>query len=332
MTARSQHLSEALEQRLLARGASFDFLPLVRLLRRAARERGWDEQDAVRIRPALALDLPRARVVEVKRDDERQHYELQTTFLGLYGVSSPLPAFYTEELIAAAQEDRDGARLFLDVLNQRLYQLYIAAMEKYRPLVADVEGDRGQLREILRGFIGLRDKALAADVPGHRRLLRYVGLLAPRQRSAEGLRVMLTDALNGVPVDVEQCVTRMVVIPERARLSLGQHNHRLGDSTVLGEQTEDATGKLRIVIGPLDLEAFRALVHDADRWRLLVALIRFYLPAPLECELRLCLNAEAPPTRGLGLPGSARLGVDLWLSDWQGEAARQGLEANIHLG
>src|SRR3990167_6541115 len=62
---------------------------------------------------ALSLELPKASIADIKRiatEDAADKYEIQTSFLGLYGASSPLPNFYTEDLIAAEQEDEIQAR------------------------------------------------------------------------------------------------------------------------------------------------------------------------------------------------------------------------------
>ncbi len=51
---------------------------------------------------------------EEKSDSEDERFEVQVNFLGLYGTSSPLPVFYTEDLIDEASDDESVAREFIE--------------------------------------------------------------------------------------------------------------------------------------------------------------------------------------------------------------------------
>ena len=328
MAAATRDATADLTEAALQGAAGFEFGQLVRLLRRQARRDGLDPDNALRFRPALGLDLPRARVVEAKRSEDGRRYDIATTFLGLYGVASPLPAFYTEDLIDAAQDDRTGAQAFLDLIHQHLYGLYCRAMEKYRPLQLSVEDGRELFRDLLCALVGLRDETLREALPQGDSLLRYIGLLGVRMRSAEGLETLLQAAF-ALPVDVGQCVQREVRIPPRSRLRLGEQANLLGGNALLGHFVDDATGKIRVTLGPVDGERFNGLINDAEQWRLLVALIRFYVRGPLECELVVRLKPGSLPPARLGERGGNQLGSNSWL---HGGDVSEELQARFHLG
>lgn len=307
---------------ILDNGAAYSFPQLLRLLEGRLR----DEADAsLRIRPALSMELPRSAVKVVQRDGDR--LEILTTFLGLYGASSPLPAFYTQELIEAAQEDRTSAQTLLDIIHQHLYQLHTTAERRKRPLEAAVERGEPRFIDLMRSLAGLRDSSVRRRLPSARKMLRYVSLLGAR-RSAEGLRTLLSDALNGVPVSVEQCVPRMVRIPAASRVRLGEQSHALGRNTVIGTHVHDRTGKLRIHIGPLQRDRFRRLINDSEQWHWLVSTIRFYLTTPLECELELELEPGAGASAVLGDPELGTLGSSAWLFSGTPGALRATLRLN----
>lgn len=321
-----QRSLEALRSEILEEGAAFSFPQLVRLLRGRLRAASGDTAPTPRIRPALSLELPRSEVAEVRHDGDR--YEIITTFLGLYGVSSPLPAFYTEELIEAAQEDRTAAQALLDAIHQHLYELYVDALDKLRPLQVSVEQNDERFPDLLRSLIGLRDPAMREALPQADALLRYVSLLGAQQRSAEGLRTLLEDMLGGVPVAVEQCVERAVRIPERSRVRLGEQCHALGTNAVIGTHVRDRMGKIRVRIGPLSHERFDTLLNRHDQWHWLVRIIRFYLTTPVECELQLELEPGTGRTTTLGERRSATLGTTTWLFSGTADA----LKATLQLG
>ena len=309
---------QALREDILENGAAYSFRQLIRLLN--GRLRPAAESMPVRIRPALSLELPRSQVTCVRQQDE--HYELVTTFLGLYGANSPLPAFYTEELIEAAQEDQLGAQALLDAIHQHLYELYIEAQEKYRPLQAAVERGEPGFRDLLRSLVGLREPTMRAALPEPEAMLQYVALLGSRQRSAEGLRSLLQSRFEGIQVAVEQCVERKVRIPARSRLRLGQQSHCLGRNAVIGTHVRDRSGKIRIRIGPMSRERFNALINENAEWQRLVRLIRFYLSTPVECELHLELEPGAASTTVLGTRQFGSLGASTWLFSGASDSPR----------
>src|SRR5882762_10124157 len=111
-----------LKNSLLSEGHRFSFFQAARLLKRL-------QGEDLRIRPELSFGFPSADVSSIEQRPDQKGYRLTATFLGLYGVSSPLPAFYTEELL---RDESGAARDFLDIVHQRLYALLLAGWQKYR--------------------------------------------------------------------------------------------------------------------------------------------------------------------------------------------------------
>ena len=89
----------------------------------------------MRFRPLLSFAFPATDVERVERvgdgDGTRPPYRVTVNFLGLYGESSPLPAFLTEELMADDPED-SPRRDFLDLFHHRLVSLFYRCWQKYR--------------------------------------------------------------------------------------------------------------------------------------------------------------------------------------------------------
>lgn len=314
MTAEEISDLAALERDLLENGPEFSFRQAVRLLRNPI-ARLWREKEGrapnVRILPQLSLKSPGSEVAYIRRVPGG--YEVTTTFFGLYGAASPLPPFYTEELIEAAREDRTGAQTVLDIVHDRLYDVRERALEKTQSIDAAVVREEPRFPNILRSLVGMRDEAVRNEVPKSDRMLRYLGLLGPLQRSAVGLRTLLRDALRPVHVDIDQCIERLVRVPHSSRLALGEDNHRLGDSAMVGSFVRDRSGRFRVCIGPMDGQQFHRLVNETEYWRWLVAVIGLYVTAPLQCELEIVLLPGAVGTTVLGDDKCSRLGQTTWL-------------------
>jgi type VI secretion system protein ImpG len=300
---------------LLQSGHQFSFVQVMRLARRFLDPRGAEGlpevpwQDRVRIRPELSLAFPAADVARVERVGA--DLRVTATFLGLYGTSSPLPIFYTEDLLDEASCDESVIRDFLDIVHQRLYHLYFQCWSKYRLFIRVVEENNPVDRERLYCLIGLGEKELRDTVPDSWSLLRYAGILSQYPRSALGLKTLLRDVFAIKSIRITQNVQRMVPIPADQRLSMGTSCCRLGVDAVLGSEIADQMGKFRIEIGPLSWEGYNDLVPGTPLHEKLVRYVRFYLVDPLAVELKLILAAgEAKPLR-LGDP-TARLGLNTW--------------------
>ncbi|WP_043302465.1 type VI secretion system baseplate subunit TssG, partial [Burkholderia humptydooensis] len=144
----------ALEPVLLGEAKHFAYFQAIRLLRRIVRERRDaaacrpDARMPIHTRPNLALSFPDTDIERIDKAEDGG-YRVVANFFGLYGVSSPLPTFYTEDLIDEAFKGRHAARSFLDVLHRALYPLLFDAWLKHRLSLRIVEErDENALRPL----------------------------------------------------------------------------------------------------------------------------------------------------------------------------------------
>lgn len=316
-------------EELRANPRGYSFLQAVRLLRQAHAGKGVDEaerflREQLRVRALLSLgfpptdltgieDLPNERNAEGEGGGEPRRFRLTATFLGLYGPSSPLPTFYTEELLDEQSEDRSVSRDFLDVVGDGFFTLFFLAWTRHRLSLKVCEEADAATMERLYSLVGLGDPKVRSIFASPGMLLRAAGLLTQFPRSAAGLRGLLADHLSA-PVRVVQCVSRTVRIPEDQRCVLGGDSSRLGHTAWLGSQARDDTGKIRIEIGPLSADEFRRGVPGDERHGALLRLVRFYCTEPLEFDLLLRLDPEEAEGAQLGSEKWGMLGCDTWLA------------------
>ncbi len=316
----SPDIAPDLKLALLREGESFSFFQALRLLRcyvpRSDGEDGdsGDFMDRVRVVPGLSLAFPPADVEEVAEigDGEEGRFRVTASFFGLYGVSSPLPTFYTEELMEEAAEDESVSRDFIDILHHRLYRLLFRAWLKYRQMEQVLEEQDQEHIERLFCLLGLGEPEFRQAIGNSRELLRYTGLFAQSPRSALGLATLLRDAL-GLPVEVEPCIPRKARIPEDQRIRLGYGDVALGDDSFLGRELDDRMGKFRIRVGPLSETDYRAFFPGSPLYERLVELTDLYVLEPLEYDIDVTMAAREGRTTLLGGPRWARLGLDTWL-------------------
>lgn len=303
---------------LLERPRAFAFGQAVRLLMLAHRRPGESEdaflRRALRIRPELSLAHPgtdiaalEARPRDGEEPDDGPLYDITATFLSLYGASSPLPTFYTEELMEEARADESAGRDFLDIFNQALYVLYCRACNFHRLELRSVEQEDRRL-EILQfsllgmGLDSLRERGRATQAD-----LAHIALFGRHTRTAAGLEAYVRARTGAPDVSVEQCVPRRVAIPADQRARAGAA--RLG-SAVIGGSVVDLQGGFRLHVHGLDERGLEDFAPGGEGRRNLEDAVRRYLSSPLAWDL--VLHAKAG-VRGGGRLGGARLGATAWL-------------------
>jgi type VI secretion system protein ImpH len=310
--------------------SSYSFYQVVRLLRlRANQDRpiASDKflREQLRARPHLSLGFPGTDVVDVVESiDQVRRYLVSVSFLGLYGVSSPLPTHYTEDLIREEMDDQVVARDFLDILSGPIYRLLFQTWSKYRWALRVSEEEDQDCLERLFCLVGLGSESLRRSVPRPRRLLRYLGLFSQSPRSALGLRTLLSDALEVPSLEITPCLKHWVEISADQRCRLGGQGASLGEDCYLGAQIEDRMGKIRITAGPLEEDKFYGLLPGAPLNQEFGSLMNAYLNQPMDCELKLILNPEVIHTVILGRPKGSGLGKDSWVFSgprFEGEVA-----------
>ncbi len=309
MAATNGQPNTPLSADLLSHGPRFGFFQAMRLL--ALVNKASDGN--IQVRPELSLAFPACDIARIDKRTDGPGFIVTGTFLGLYGVSSPLPAFYTEDLFQDAREDSTGTRDFLDLLHRRLFDLLIAGWKKNRLFIQLAEDQKPASLDMFYALSGL-----CAGLPSERNKtaypwIRYTGLLGRRPRSALGLQTMLADFLGGVPVEIIPFVPRRVQIALDQQFQLGTSQNVLGENSFLGEEFTDCQGKFRIRLGPLDRGRFRSLLQEGREHAGMVELVARYLTDPLDYDFELALEAaEIAPAR-LGTPEWSRLGLDMVL-------------------
>ena len=305
---------------LLKEGRRFSFIQAMRLLRYMVRREPGHVRDektlsrSIRVRPELSLNFPETDISQIVESDAQPcRYSVTATFFGLYGASSPLPTFYTEDLLQEQNEDRSITRDFLDILNAPLYELLFKRWGKYQLVhqIADEQDPRALQR--LYCLLGLGSEPFRRQIENSYRLLRYIGIATQLPRSAEGLRAMLSAALEAAEIQIVPCVERTAPIPEDQRLWLGESGNVLGEDSVLGEQVPDRMGKFRVQIGPVDGDRLHYFLPDGQPFRDMEALIRFYLDQPLDWDLEIVLKPGEAGGVVLGQERWSRLGWNTWL-------------------
>ncbi len=336
-------------ERLVSAGWEFDFFQAVWLLERfvggqvPVGDRGPVAHERLRFRPDVSLGFPSTDVRRITKSgdpaDEASTYLIDVSFLGLYGVSTPMPLHYAVDILRSVEqagdspedEARDGAasasakadqktgstpvRDFLDVFHHRLISLFYRSWLKYRFDRSFGMPGRDLITDYLQWLIGSSpgyDRSILGVDP--LRLLRYTGLLTQRPRCAVMLEGMLLDYWHGLDVEVQPCVGRWVAVPPGDRNLIGVANSRLGMDLTVGEELYDLSGMFNVGLGPMSWETYVSFLPDGPRFHETRSLVRFYCVDPLAFAFELRIRENEIPEMRLSSDNEAgRLGFTTWV-------------------
>ena len=322
--------------KLASEPARFDFFQAVRLLERLAAANGRPalggdtapEIEAAFLRVQPGLRFPPGSVAKFA-ESENGPPELSATFGGLIGPDGILPQHYTSLVLARQRAKDTTLRDWLDLFHHRVLSLLMRAWEKNRwPAARDRQ--RAEKRDgddactaagfAVAGFgtAGLRGRAGVPDDA----VVYYAGLLGRRPRTATGLEQILSEYF-GWPVTVEQLAGQWLYLDDPNKAVLPGEtspglNTSLGRDVVIGRRVWDVQGKVRIVVGPIDAEAFYSLLPGGDARKPLSELVRLYLGMELDAEVRLVLLPDEVPCSALDYDEERgpRLGRNAWLRSY----------------
>jgi type VI secretion system protein ImpH len=234
----------------------------------------------------IALEYrQRDSIAEAREHDAPLRFE--ATFMGLYGVSSPLPSYFIDP-ITLRKVEYFQLKKFLDIFGHRVYSLFYRAWKKYRHPLQFQDGGADDFTQRLVGLTGqwpatassrrprLPPPGQTAEfraanpmnasgafggfpglAPADLRRIAYARFLGSRVRSAKGLEQLLRGYFGFTRVRVFEFVKQRVPIPVPA--ALGSPMSTLGPSLRIGETMEDRMGRFEVEIGPLpaqDLHRF----------------------------------------------------------------------------
>lgn len=273
--------------------------------------------------PADFAENPAAAVTESGRP-----LRMRVTFMGLYGVSSPLPAYFVDPITLRRREYFE-LKKFIDVFTHRLYSLFYRAWKKYRPQTQFETAKPDPFTQRLLALSGqwpdtVSPVGAARGPQADLRRIAFARFFGNRVRSAKCLEQMLEGVFGFPRVRVRQNLSRRVEIPKISRL--GARDAALGTAR-LGRTMADRASWFRVTIGPVSGDIFDSLrrpgweaqdkapsSHPSALWRRVRDRIDAFLLDPLDYEVEVILDATSTEAPRIGSTRH-RLGAGAWLGN-----------------
>ncbi|MCB9495716.1 MAG: type VI secretion system baseplate subunit TssG [Fibrobacteria bacterium] len=300
------------------KGASreFEFAQWIRLWLRECQVEGRSAHDlltlleeSLRLAHSGSLGFAPQDIAEFRPSSEGGKAALSLHFLGLKGASSPLPGYLTD-LLQSAHPGAPGLRAFLEIFENRLYQLQAIALLSRRPGVREELRSADRLSARLRSLAGVDEEGQAS------RRMGGMGLLAPKRKSARSLEILLARQLSLSPVKIQDRCVSLIASPKPPAL---------GDMKLDGRQPLAGAMRcggelLKIRMGPVPWAKFSEITRDTEAFRIRMrSIVDEFLPRPMGWIAEVVLDVSTVPGDvGIRLgdgPAPVRIGQGAWIGE-----------------
>lgn len=288
--------------------------------------------DPVRFRPWPGMGFPVSTLKAVETDEDNPDLPptIRTTFLGMYGVDSPLPSMYLDD-IAQRREGHEAVTSFLDIFSHRIITQYYRIWRKYAYPATFEAGGRDATSQCLLGLVGLGIPGTAEQVATPvSRFLALLGTMRLPTRNAEGIRALVSLLAPHTRTIITAPDPVNVHIANRSGLGAGSRV-RLSQRATLGKTAREACSRVRVTLiteNPAEAEGWLPGGHlHTD----LLVLMRVYLGYRSDVRLRLTVPVRLLPDPRLGKGRRIQLGRTglLGLKDGKLSNDRETLTASL---
>lgn len=307
-------------ERLKKEYRGYSFFQLIQILQRLYPENSEigglgpasKEKIHFRAHPSLAFPVADVQNIEFKGNKK---VDVEVNFLGIIGPSTPLPLFYTEDILFSEEKD-NAIRCFLDFFHHRMVSLFFRSWQKYRYMVRYQKGATDSVSNYLFSLLGVGAKEFREfSRVRWNRLLPFVGLLSMKSRSERTLRTVLSYYFENIPIELMECTGKMVTIDMSQRSQLGLVNTILGTTASLGPKVFDRSSSYKLQLGPLDYEHYRNFLPFGKYYEELRELVNFVVSDQYAFDIELRLKGGQIPLLTLDNQNPCQLGCSAWLGE-----------------
>ncbi|CAI2456050.1 type VI secretion system baseplate subunit TssG [Serratia liquefaciens] len=267
--------------------------------------------DPVRFCPHPGMGFPASelKTVEYDEEDKSRPPVVRTTFMGMYGVDSPLPAAYLDD-ISQRREGHEALQGFLDIFSHRILTQFYRIWRKYSYPATFEPGGTDKISQSLLGLVGLGIPGTANHIATPvSRFLALLGVLRQPGKTQEGMQALVSLLAPDTTAKVSPYCLRPVAVSQPLGF-YGDQDFKLDGNTPLGDEAMDANSQLLIALTTDNDQEAQGWKPDGLLYQDFLVMLRVYLGWRFKAKIQLTVSTRllaAPPlgegTLWLGMNG-----------------------------
>lgn len=222
---------------------------------------------------------------------------IRATFMGMYGVDSPLPTAYLDD-ITQRREGHDALQGFLDIFSHRILTQFYRIWRKYSYPATFEPGGTDSISQSLLGLVGLGIPGTANRIATPvSRFLALLGVLQQPGKTQEGMQALVSLLAPDTTVKVSPYCLRPVEVSQPLGF-YGDDDFLLDGNTPLGDEAMDASSQLLIALSTENEQEAQGWKPDGLLYQDFLVMLRVYLGWRFKAKLTLTTQTRllaAPP-------------------------------------
>lgn len=272
------------------------------------------DQMGIKFRPFESYAYPPKDIQSITFNNNIITFVL--TFMGLYGINSPIPRCYHEQVAVQLRTFGAGEvqlQSFLDIFNDRFYWLYYQSWKKYRFYLYLNSDLNNKITERINSFTGggLFSKKKEKTIHDFA-LLKFSGIFSQRVRNKSGLNILLSYFFPNFKMKIKEFVPRWIRLSDIPQL--GDEGNKLGINSYVGEYTVDYMSRICIEIGTVTFEEYLDFLPGTVQSKRLIELLKLYLNDGLEFDFEFKIKSDTI-TNVSWNDDRLKLGSTLWMGN-----------------
>lgn len=257
--------------------------------------------DPVRFCPHPGMGFPATELnaVEYDGEDQTRPPVVRTTFMGLYGVDSPLPTAFLDD-INQQREGHEALQGFLDIFSHRILTQFYRIWRKYSYPATFAAGGTDAVSQSLLGLVGLGIPGTANHIATPvSRFLALLGVLRQPGKTREGMQALVHLLAPDTRVNVSPYSLRPVRIDVPSGF-YGDEDILLDGNGPLGDEVMDTSSQLLVELQTHNPEEARGWMPEGQLWQDFLVMLRVYLGWRFKARIRLTVPTSLLPAPPLG--------------------------------
>ncbi|WP_313079749.1 type VI secretion system baseplate subunit TssG [Atlantibacter sp.] len=255
--------------------------------------------DPVRFAPHPGMGFPASelKAVEYDEEDGSKPPVIRTTFMGMYGVDSPLPTAYLDD-ITQRREGHEALQDFLDIFSHRILTQFYRIWRKYSYPATFEPGGTDSISQSLLGLVGLGIPGTANHIATPvSRFLALLGVLRQPGKTQEGVQALVGILAPDTTVQVRPYCLRPVEINQPLGF-YGDEDFLLDGNSPLGDEAMDASSQLLVSLSTDNEQEAQGWKPDGLLYQDFLVMLRVYLGWRFKARIMLTVSTRfliAPP-------------------------------------
>ena len=254
--------------------------------------------DPVRFVPHPGMGFPTSELKAVEYDENDEKPPLiRITFLGMYGVDSPLPTAYLDD-ITQRREGHEALQGFLDIFSHRILTQFYRIWRKYSYPATFEPGGSDSISQSLLGLVGLGIPGTVEHIATPvSRFLSLLGVLQQPGKTQEGMQRLVSLLAPDTTVQVSPYCLRPVEVRQPLGF-YGDDDFLLDGNTPLGDEAMDANSQLLIALTTDNEQESQSWKPEELLYQDFLVMLRVYLGWRFKAKITLTTRTRllaAPP-------------------------------------